>query len=468
MSQFCVSQCCRRIWIFLFFLRSSNAFLSNNAAKSRVFLPKTRQSIPSVHSAANPNDLVSPEERDQRMELVRQIQKSFYVGEEGVEFQGTTLENLPLWRVQWTELPGYQNVLNCHVPHYTHMFNKILAGPKPWYFGHIYLPKGSDNLDNPDYKLLEGTDATMTGVLMQVSDYRQLDDGRLVLIVQALERFRVVEATQHTPYAIANVEFIPDTELVQSHLSDAQQVVADALLTEDHSWSTAYAAAVAEAVHWHPFEFRYVDVQEAGGANGAVAPLVNFDAEALNGKEFDAIPIMQDHVETSNSPKKDSIIQSSDPIQLEYEVWVALDTMIRLLTKLNPDQQMNVPIPTQMLGLIPKEPVTGSWPDGFALSEYAAKLEREKAMVGTATKSPFVQVDDVASTYPALRRAHRLSYAVWMLLESIVVEGTKAVSQQTILEMESISARLLAAKMHLDGINYALRLVSEQGPFEML
>lgn len=32
------------------------------------------------------------------------------------------IDNLPLWRVQWTELPGYQNELNVHVAHYTHMF----------------------------------------------------------------------------------------------------------------------------------------------------------------------------------------------------------------------------------------------------------------------------------------------------------------------------------------------------------
>ena len=78
----------------------------------------------------NPNDLETPEERERRMEMVRQIQKSFY-GDEAVTEEGqrklavksdkssTVLQNVPLWRVQWVELPGYQNILNCHVAHYT-------------------------------------------------------------------------------------------------------------------------------------------------------------------------------------------------------------------------------------------------------------------------------------------------------------------------------------------------------------
>ena len=36
-----------------------------------------------------------------------------------------------------------------HVPHYCHMFESIMAGPRPWRFGHVYLPGGSANLGNP-------------------------------------------------------------------------------------------------------------------------------------------------------------------------------------------------------------------------------------------------------------------------------------------------------------------------------
>lgn len=34
------------------------------------------------------------------------------------------LHDLPLWRVQWAALPGTQEVLHVHVPHYTSMFER--------------------------------------------------------------------------------------------------------------------------------------------------------------------------------------------------------------------------------------------------------------------------------------------------------------------------------------------------------
>jgi hypothetical protein len=109
----------------------------------------------------------------------------------------TVLEQVPLWRVQWMKLLGYQRALNCHVPHYTHMFHHIvLNDPKPWLFGHLFLPEGSENLDSaanqlPQEPLFIGskstTQVTVTG--MQVTNYQQFDDGHLALIVQVLDQF---------------------------------------------------------------------------------------------------------------------------------------------------------------------------------------------------------------------------------------------------------------------------------------
>ena len=50
------------------------------------------------------------------------------------------LSNLPLWRVQWTVVPGSSQQLHVHVPHYTHMFKSVLSGAPPRLFGHLYLP----------------------------------------------------------------------------------------------------------------------------------------------------------------------------------------------------------------------------------------------------------------------------------------------------------------------------------------
>ena len=32
---------------------------------------------------------------------------------------------------------------------YTYMFEQMMAGPKPWRFGHVHLPGGSTNLGPP-------------------------------------------------------------------------------------------------------------------------------------------------------------------------------------------------------------------------------------------------------------------------------------------------------------------------------
>jgi hypothetical protein len=67
------------------------------------------------------------------------------------------LPDLPLWRVQWAALPGHQEVLHCHVPHYCAMFEKLFRQPRPWRYGHLYLPEGSKNLGNPTYALQPGS-----------------------------------------------------------------------------------------------------------------------------------------------------------------------------------------------------------------------------------------------------------------------------------------------------------------------
>ena len=79
-----------------------------------------------------------------------------------------TIHDLPLWRVQWSELPGFQNVLNVWQPHYTHMFEKIVRGPEPWYFGHVFLPGGTPNLGKKEeYGLTRGSKSAIVGTLMQ-------------------------------------------------------------------------------------------------------------------------------------------------------------------------------------------------------------------------------------------------------------------------------------------------------------
>jgi Lon protease-like protein len=463
------------------------------------------------------------------MEMVRKIQKSFYGQQQDNDDAAdssrvaertttmavspsckTLLKNVPLWRTQWVEMPGYQNLLNVHVAHYTHMFHTILAGPKPWYFGHVFLPGGSENLDNPDYRLVprhhhngppsnnnNTTKATYTGVLMQICDAQQLEDGRLALVVQALERFHILHATQHTPYAIATVQLLPDTELVMSHYQDAldlAQELGDDFLNDRDAWGAACAAALETAEQLRVFEYRPVTV--GSSTMGAVAPLANFDMEinvetifpsvqTLVTEQCDKVrSVMEQHL-LSASPMElpDSLqeLEAKQVMQLEHEVWLGVDELVRLLQLLNPNANAAsvTPVPTQMLGLLPRPTCLRSdfyipWPSDFKLDQYADRLEQYAASmaIGTYSKSPFVRydyADSLLKRYPALRRAQRLSYVVWILIGNIgelpgdADSGSKPPSRQEILEMPSISARLKAAKDRLDAINDTLRLIANQG-----
>lgn len=88
-------------------------------------------------------------------------------------------------------VPYPQEILHVHVPHYTHMFEQLMAGPRPWHFGHVYLPEGSRNLGNPEYDLAPGSKAPLAGTLMEVLSSLWLKDGRLLLLAVGLCRIRV-------------------------------------------------------------------------------------------------------------------------------------------------------------------------------------------------------------------------------------------------------------------------------------
>ncbi len=84
-----------------------------------------------------------------------------------------------------------QEVLHVHVPHYTHMFKQLLARPRPWRFGHLYLPGGSINLGGPEYELAPGSRAPLTGTLMEILSYLWMEDGRLLVLAVGICRIRV-------------------------------------------------------------------------------------------------------------------------------------------------------------------------------------------------------------------------------------------------------------------------------------
>mmetsp|Transcript_8021 Transcript_8021/g.22289 ORF Transcript_8021/g.22289 Transcript_8021/m.22289 type:complete len:110 (+) Transcript_8021:508-837(+) len=87
-------------------------------------------------------------------------------------------------------------------------------------------------------------------------------------------------------------------------------------------------------------------------------------------------------------------------VDTERDVWVALDTMIRLMAQIN--HRLQIPVPTQILGLLLDDSTEG--PQSFQLDQYAAKLSQSNAQIGTAPKSPFIRTCENWA-YPPHRRA---------------------------------------------------------------
>ena len=150
------------------------------------------------------------------------------------------------------------NISNEHSD--TLMFERILAGPKPWYFGHVQLPGGTENLGKEGFGLawrhasLSGARkrretgerpgelpmdvrfdrddddrdqpaAPVVGTLMQIQSFERLKDGGLTLVVQAVERLAVLDAKQEVPYSIATVALLPDDEACAAHEDKARSGV---------------------------------------------------------------------------------------------------------------------------------------------------------------------------------------------------------------------------------------------------
>ncbi|BDA48717.1 hypothetical protein COCOBI_12-3990 [Coccomyxa sp. Obi] len=142
------------------------------------------------------------------------------------------------------------------------MFRQLLAGPRPWQFGHIYLPGGSVNLGSPEYELAPGSRAPMTGTLVEILSYLWMEDGRLLVLAVSICRIRVVKARQALPYSTADVEVWPDEEEVAAQSSAAMHAVDSCNSSGEMDMSAvmqtidtaARAAAIAHSQVWHEYE----------------------------------------------------------------------------------------------------------------------------------------------------------------------------------------------------------------------
>lgn len=249
----------------------ANAWPTTSKALTATRCPLTNRRNSSRQYASHTNE-ENDEDLKRRMALVRSLQMSYYkpaagtVDDTKAPSSHSTLDettgkvhDLPLFRAPWWEVPGRSNVLNIHEPIYTNMFEKLLYGPKPWVFGHLYLEDGSRNLKNCALRSWDdGTKekaaepkSAVVGCLMKIADYRRFQDGRLLLLVHAMERFVVTDVVQSLPYSICDAQIVPDAEEIDTDPS----LVLSKAITSEADLKAPRALAIQESVQYHDYEY---------------------------------------------------------------------------------------------------------------------------------------------------------------------------------------------------------------------
>ena len=413
-------------------------------------------------SSNNNNDEL--DEAD-RMELVRKLQKSFYqdpaneTPRAALDPATGIFQNLPLWRVGWVEVPGRANCLNVHEGHYTNMFETILAGPQPWYVGHLHLPGGTKNArsqqaqyelknwreeiqDESRWEQSETERSAVVGSLMRITDYRRLQDGRLVMLVHPLERFVVETVIQSFPFARADVQILPDIHYLPVETSGDEG--------DENFYKVARAKAVRESFAFHDYEFSKTKVlalpkekeylETTASFGSAIAPLLPFAFYADDDSSLDGITttdtskaaaIASESFLGGNPPLEQTLIQNGilqyplsltatsdatkDCTVLETLLWLELDDFCRV-------QQFK--LPAEVLHLMPP------------------------ALADTLDMDPPEQ--HLSPKYPASRRQQRLSYHVPALIEQTLYGANM---RQTWLNTPTTAARLRAVLERFQAIN---------------
>lgn len=428
--------------------------------------PRRRESHLQVSSSQSNSGKDSSVDEERRMAMVRYIQQSFYskqyasqdsyVFEHPTLTNGGLLKNLPLWRVPWVELPGRTNVLNVHEAVYTNMFETLLrSGSDELFFGHLYLENGTKNLKahpvQPWYDNSIPQRAESIGTLMRITDYRRLSNGRLLLLVQAIERFVVTKTISTLPYSRADVQLLPDLD---------QWAPNDEVWRYSGTSTISRAKAVVDSFAWHPYEFEDTKFQSlrsnprpediVGTVLAQVLPYASIDPARLPTDAFwppdveDRISNQTTTATTTDSPEpslemellNNGMLQIFEPPQssrncsiaeLELRVWWAVNDYL-LITK--------TPVSPVLLGFLPPG-VT--WPHDFVLHSIAQELPRQDAF-----DHKYVPV---SAAYPARLRQRKLSFHVAALVlqnedSSILLKlpSTALRLQYVLWKLESASA----------------------------
>eukprot|EP00897_Mesotaenium_endlicherianum_P006672 jgi/Mesen1/6032/ME000308S05218 len=161
----------------------------NNEGSKRTTLSSNSLGILDDHVSNDGGECSSPETSEVGN---KEMERRLHLGN-GLE--------LPVFDVQWALLPGSQDMLHIFMPHYVHMFETVLEGPKPWQYAHVYVP--ADTNDG-----LNGA----VGSLVEIKKVERFRDGRLLIVSQAVGRLRVTSCLQTVPFPKVEALLLPDEE----------------------------------------------------------------------------------------------------------------------------------------------------------------------------------------------------------------------------------------------------------------
>jgi ATP-dependent protease La (LON) substrate-binding domain len=303
--------CCRGGWNHVALPRSSLSFVAtrvrrrgtvaSSSTTTRLFYDVPYEEGFSGNNNRKKKDMKSNKKMNKNpMDIVRSLQESLYTSE--ISMADTppfatfrradmTIENLPLWQVPWHEVPGRSNILHVNDAIYTNMMEQILRSKQHqahrgrnvgsgWYIGHLYVPPpsqqglSSKNLKSSlkkqhhqlrawnDHRPISSSSSnhhdalSSLGTLLRITDYRRLVDGRLVLLVQAMERFVVTRVQQELPFGLVTVQLLPDAEEVDDDSDNDCSSSSWVQERTENDVAPARAWALQESFQmWHAYEY---------------------------------------------------------------------------------------------------------------------------------------------------------------------------------------------------------------------
>ena len=392
------------------------------------------------------------------------------------------------------------------------------------------LSNGTTTSVDPDWCPLIGT-------LMRITDIQLVTTGptnAIRMVVQGIGRFQIRHALQQMPYAKASVTRVVDEEcwkpLCGMPISTNNQPKHHAFLAQPVDTTSpshnsncymdlemamiqaATAAAMAQEQALESLEFRPVTLPKQEEHSNTpsslsspvqVSPLCNFHLDPTSSSSsstrIDFRQLRQDmELVYSNHLKHQGDFLGSDEVLMaatmfpmgsaassiqdeetttllllwEAKVWTQLQELLRRLARTG----ARVPIPSQLLGLLPPPVIESTKSSTTTTSIYdrdrtayddndnldwnelerqAQQFEEQQASIGTYSQSPFVRVAHAVPEYPAVRRASRFSFVIWIILATVSFDNQGA-SREEILQMSSAQERLGEAHRQLVRLNKAL------------